>query len=75
MLEHGDEKMYSYQELEAQTKSQLLALIEWQGFGEISRHAKKRDIIDFILEKTYNEDVEEPPMSVRIRRIKESKKE
>jgi len=67
--------MYSYQELKKQNKSQLLALIEWNGLGVISKHAKKGDIIDFILEKTYNEDVEEPPMSVRIRRIKESKKE
>jgi len=68
--------MYSYQELKKQNKSQLLALIEWNGLGVISKHAKKGDIIDFILEKTYNEDVEEeePQMSVRIRRIKESNK-
>ena len=75
MLEHGDE-MYSYQELKVQTKAQLLALIEWQGLGTISRHSKKGVIIDFILKRTYDEDVseEEPQMSVRIRRIKEASK-
>ena len=68
--------MFTYADLEAQTKSQLLALVEWYNLGRISKYAKKDMIIDFILEKAYNEDVveEEPQMSVRIRRIKESSK-
>ena len=62
--------MYSYQELKAQTRAQLFALVEWNGFGEISKYSKKGDIIDFILAQVHEE--EPPPMSVRIRRIWES---
>jgi len=63
--------MYSYQELEAQTRAQLFALVDYYGFGEISKYSKKGDIIDFILAQVHEE---EPPMSVRIRRIWESER-
>ena len=67
--------MYTYAQLEAMTKVQLLELISWNGIGKISQRKKKSVIIDFILEKTYEDVVEEEPqMSVRIRRIKESSK-
>ena len=65
--------MYTYGELRDQTKRSLLALIDWHNLGRISKYSKKSDIIDFILEKTYEDETEEEPqMSVRIRRIKES---
>ena len=63
--------MFTYSELESQTKRQLLALIEWYNLGRISKYSKKSNIIDFILEKAYKE---EPQMSVRIRRIRRSSK-
>jgi len=69
-------KMFTYSELEVQTKKQLLELVKWNGIGTISKYAKKAEIIDFILEKAYNEDVveEEPPASARIRRIRRASK-
>jgi len=67
--------MFTYSELKVQTKKQLLALIKWNGFGTISKYSRKSDIIDFILEKVYKDEVEEEPqMSVRIRRIRRSSK-
>jgi len=68
-------KMFTYNELSTQNKSHLLQLINWYNLGRISKYSKKSDIIDFILEKTYEDETEEEPqMSVRIRRIKESSK-
>lgn len=67
--------MFTYLELESQTTKQLLALIDWYNLGRISKYSKKSDIIDFILEKTYEDETEEEPqMSVRIRRIVEANK-
>lgn len=67
--------MYTYAELDLQTRKQLLALIEWNGLGIISKYAKKGEIVDFILKATHEEVVEEePPMSVRIRRIRKASK-
>ena len=67
--------MFTYEELKVQTRKQLLALIKWNGFGTISKYSRKSDIIDFILESAYKDEIEEEhPVSVRIKRIKESNK-
>lgn len=67
--------MFTYNELIKQSKNNLLALIDWYSLGTISKYSKKSDIVDFILEQTYKDVAEEePPMSARIRRIKELNK-
>jgi hypothetical protein len=67
--------MHTKQSLEALTKENLLKLAGYLEVpGEINMRMLKGDIIGSILEYTNKINVveEEPPMSVRIRRIKES---
>jgi len=69
--------MYTYNQLKRCKKSQLLELVRYHRLGEVSKRMKKGDIIDYILEKIHIDDrsgdvfVNEPPMSARIKRLKE----
>ena len=65
--------MYTYESLEDLTKESLIKLASYKDVPDVNMKMLKGDIIEAILEYVEPEVVEEsPPMSVRIRRIKES---
>jgi hypothetical protein len=68
------EIMYSYESLEALTKNNLVSLASYRGIPDVNMKMLKGDIIDAILKYDQPKAVEEelPPMSVRIKRIRES---
>ena len=64
--------MYTKESLEVLTISSLVTLAEYNGVPNVKKYMRKGDIIDKIIEHMKPVIVEEePPMSVRVRRIKE----
>jgi len=59
---------FTKEELEELTKKKLIKIASYLKL-DVSKKAKKQEIIDAILSASPAEEVE-PPMSVRIRRIK-----
>jgi hypothetical protein len=66
--------MYSYESLEVLTKNRLLDLSEYLEVPNVYKSMRKGEVIEAILKYMKPEVVENelPPMSVRVRRIKES---
>ena len=66
--------MYIYESLEVLTKASLVTLAEYNDVPDVNKRMKKGEIIEAILEYMKPKEVVEnsPPMSVRVRRIKES---
>ena len=64
--------MYSQEQLESLTIKKLLDLSKYIEVPNVNKRMKKGEIIEAILEYRKSEVVEElPPMSVRVKRIKE----
>ncbi len=66
--------MYSREQLDNLTKKRLLRLSEYLEIPNVYKSMRKGEVIEAILEYTKPKEVVEdsPPMSVRVRRIKES---
>jgi len=63
--------MFTRKELDATLKTQVITLAKYYGI-DANMRMLKGDVIEKILEYKKKPEAEEPQMSVRVRRIKES---